>query len=309
MIISPRARATAEAGRWPAAVVGLAALVVAGSALAASAADLYYERTLMAAVDTRCRLFEPAIGAALKSAAAQARGAALRSGVAQDSLVSVERRARNRAASARCDSPDIATAATRVRTAFKGYAQLTRMTWPGDIADWRGDRTVTRLGPLWRLSQASSFGHDRMIFGFGGEDTPGALLAAASFTDGRTPYAARLVMRDPARAGQPYLDGRKAASRGGIPLADRTPPPQATRAFAAEARSTASERLRPAGAKSAILFRFPMRAADALDGLDPREAVAVEFVFAGATGDQVRRAYVEVGDFAAGRAFLQVGSR
>lgn len=308
-MMSPRARATAGAGRWAAAAAGLFALVVAGSSLAAGAADLYYERTLMSAVDTRCRLFEPAIGAALKSAAAQARGAALRSGAAQDSLVSVERRARSRAASARCDSADIATAATRVRTAFKGYAQLTRMTWPGDFADWRGDRTVTRQGALWRLSQTSAFGYDRMVFGFGGEDTPGALLASVSFTDGRTPYAARLVMRDPARAGQPYLDRRKSGAKGRIPLAGRTPPPQATRAFAAEARSTASERLRPAGTKSAILFRFPMRAADALDGLDPREAVAVDFVFAGATGDQVRRAYVEVGDFAAGRAFLQIGSR
>lgn len=306
---SPRSQTTARAGRWTARAAGVAVLVVAGSALAAGAADLYYERTLMSAIDTRCRLFEPAVGAALKSAAAQARGAALRSGVAQDSLVTVERRARGRAASARCDSADVVTASTRVKTAFKGYAQLTRMNWPGDFADWRGDRTVTRLGPMWRLSQTSAFGHDRMIFGFGGEDTPGALLAAVSFSDGRTPYAARLVMRDPARASQPYLDRRKSGAKGRIPLDGRTPPPQATRAFAAEARSTASERLRPTGAKSAILFRFPMRAADALDSLDPREAVAVEFVFAGSSGDQVRRAYVEVGDFAAGRAFLQIGPR
>jgi hypothetical protein len=40
--------------------------------------------------------------------------------------------------------------------------------------------------------------------------------------------------------------------------------------------------------------------------LDPREAVAVEFLF---SGDRVRTAYVEVGDFAAGRAFLQVAAR
>ncbi|MDO9247070.1 MAG: hypothetical protein Q7U11_11435, partial [Phenylobacterium sp.] len=43
-----------------------------------------------------------------------------------------------------------------------------------------------------------------------------------------------------------------------------------------------------------------------LSGLDPREAVMVEFLFA---GDAARRAYVEVGDFAAGRAFLQTASR
>ena len=44
----------------------------------------------------------------------------------------------------------------------------------------------------------------------------------------------------------------------------------------------------------------------ALGELDPREAVAVEFLF---SGDRVRTAYVEVGDFAAGRAFLQVAAR
>ncbi len=56
-------------------------------------------------------------------------------------------------------------------------------------------------------------------------------------------------------------------------------------------------------------FRFPAQAAGALAGLDPREAVAVEFLFATPDGDAVRRAYVEVGDFAAGRAFLHVASR
>ena len=37
-----------------------------------------------------------------------------------------------------------------------------------------------------------------------------------------------------------------------------------------------------------------------------REAVRVEFLM---TGEPVRVAYVEVGDFAAGRAFLQVAAR
>ena len=53
-------------------------------------------------------------------------------------------------------------------------------------------------------------------------------------------------------------------------------------------------------------FRFPASAAQAISALDPREAVAVDFLF---QDDRVRRIYVEVGDFAAGRAFLQVASR
>jgi hypothetical protein len=43
-----------------------------------------------------------------------------------------------------------------------------------------------------------------------------------------------------------------------------------------------------------------------LASLDPRESVAIEFLF---PDDVVRRAYVEVGDFAAGRAFLNLTSR
>jgi hypothetical protein len=43
--------------------------------------------------------------------------------------------------------------------------------------------------------------------------------------------------------------------------------------------------------------------------LDPREAVRVDFIFAGRDGDSVRTAYIEVGDFAAGRAFLASGQK
>jgi hypothetical protein len=59
----------------------------------------------------------------------------------------------------------------------------------------------------------------------------------------------------------------------------------------------------------AVAFRFPAAAADALAGLDPREAVAVEFLFAGDGGESVRTAYAEVGDFAAARAFQAVAQR
>ena len=64
--------------------------------------------------------------------------------------------------------------------------------------------------------------------------------------------------------------------------------------------------LLPKGAASGWAFRFPDAAALELAGLDPRESVAVDFLF---PGDVTRRAYIEVGDFAAGRAFLQVSGR
>jgi hypothetical protein len=70
-------------------------------------------------------------------------------------------------------------------------------------------------------------------------------------------------------------------------------------------QSAASEGLSP-GPKGR-LFHLPVTAAEALAALDPREAVAVEFVFSGAGGVTVRTAVFEVGDFAAGLAFLQAG--
>jgi hypothetical protein len=77
----------------------------------------------------------------------------------------------------------------------------------------------------------------------------------------------------------------------------------------AEARASADPALAPGGARGAIAFRFPAAAASALADLDPREAVAIEFLFEGRGGDGVRTAYLEVGDFAAGQAFLNLAQR
>jgi len=306
---SPRGSVKATAGRWASLGLGLTAVLGAGGAAATSAAvALLYERTVMTAANSRCALFEPAVGAALEAGRIQARGAALRGGSTSEALGEVERRARSKAFGAPCDSADLKTAAGRVRTAFEGYAKLQRMTWPGDYGGWQGDRIITRDNPVWRLSQASVFGYDRMVFGMGGKSGQGVLLASVTFADGATPYAARVVMRDPARAPMAYLDRRLSGMKGKIPLSARTPPAGATRSWSAEARSTASERLLPKGATKGLLYRFPTAAADAMATLDPREAVVVEFVFADRSGrDAVRRAYVEVGDFAAGRAFLNIG--
>ncbi len=106
----------------------------------------------------------------------------------------------------------------------------------------------------------------------------------------------------------PYLDARGADAQGRLPLARRLPPAGALKSYIAEARSTAGEDLLPRDMKSGWAFRFPADAARRLAALDPRESVAVEFVFPGAR-DTVRRAYVEVGDFAAGRAFVQMAQR
>lgn len=303
---SPRVSAKRAAGRWMGCFLGAALLAGPVAALASSAADLFYERTVMTAADARCGLFTPALGQSLVAAQAQARGAALRAGADAAQLSDIQRRAEAKAAATACDSPDLRVAAGRVRSAFDGFQRITRLSYPGDLTAWQADRTYT-ASSIWRLAQPAQFGADRMIFGLAGRDAPGALVAVVSFADGQAPYAARLVMRDPARAPQPYLDRR--AGGGPLPLNSRLPPRVLDRAYMAEARSAANPALLPPGATDGWTFRFTGEAAEALATLDPREAVTVEFLFAARAGDSVRTAYIEVGDFAAGRAFVRYVAR
>ncbi|MFZ5718992.1 MAG: hypothetical protein ACOY5Y_05935 [Pseudomonadota bacterium] len=275
--------------------------MAAPSAAAARPADLFFERTVMTAADQRCGLFPPAVSAALAAGAAQARGAALRAGSEAASLSRLEQKARQQAARLDCRSAELAAEAARIEAAFAGYQRITRMTWPGEAAAWRADRGVGRTA-RWRLAQDVAFGPDRMTFGLAGRDGASALIAAADFADGARPYAARLLLRDEGRTMGPYLP----AGARSVPLSRKLPPRAATRAFLAEARSRAEPELSPGGTENGWAFRFPAEAAQALADLDPREAVAVEFLF---SGERVRTAYVEVGDFAAGRAFLQVAAR
>jgi hypothetical protein len=285
--------------RWTGVLAGAACLMSPSVLLAANAADQLYERTLMSAADARCRLFEHAVGSALDAARAQARGATLRSGASQADVEALEQRARGKAAQATCRSKDMTTAADRVRSAFEAYATLQRMHYPGDLSAWHAERGVSATIPLWRLSQPSMFGADRLIFGLVSRSN--AVSAVATFADGAQPYAARLVMRDPARTQGPYLN-----LRGGAGLSFKVAPRSASQVFNAETREQAPVTLLPTGAKTGLGFRFPVAAAEAISLLDPREAVTIEFTFADRNGrDAVRKAYVEVGDFAAGRAFLR----
>ena len=293
-------------------IVGLLTAAVGAPLRAhAAAVDAFYERSVMTAADQRCRLFTPEMASALAAAQAQARGAAMRSGFSGADLDRVELRARATANSVPCASRDIATAADRVRTAFDGYSRLQKMDFHGDSADWTANRAVSRNLLTWRLSQPEPFGWNSLVFGIAGRGSDTGLVAVANFPAGAQPYAARLVLRAEARAPEPFLNIIRASTNGHLPLDARMPPAFATRDYFPEARQSADASLLPHGAASGIAFRFPSAAADAIARLDPREAVAIEFLFASPTGDRdtVRTAYVEVGDFAAGRAFLAAALR
>jgi hypothetical protein len=220
-------RSAKPASRWMGLLV--AAGVAAPGFVRAQPADLFYERTVMTQADARCGLFAPEVGAALAASAAQARGAALRAGATVDSLRATEATARAKAGVVACSAPDLAIAATRVRTAYSGYAKISRLTYIGDLADWRADRNVSKAA-RWRLIQDTVFGPDHMSFGLAGRDGSAALVAVARFADGAEPYAARLVLRNSTRSPQPYLDRWGGGSTAGLPLARRLPPASGVKA-------------------------------------------------------------------------------
>ena len=284
-----------------------AALAAAPGLAHAQAADLFYERTVMSAADERCGLFAPDVSAALAAGKAQARGAALRAGASPETLKGLERGARAKALRLDCAAPEVLREAAREKSAFAGFLQYTRASYRGDLAGWRADRNG---GPKtrWRLVQETGFGRDRMSFGLAGLQNPGVLMAVARFDDAATPYSARVVMRDSERTLGAYLSRRGGEAMHAVPLERRLPPGGALKSFVAEARSPAGADLLPKDAKAGWAFRFPVQAVRELSALDPREAVMVEFLFAD-NRRPVRRAYVEVGDFAAGHAFLQLAER
>lgn len=274
-----------------AAALGLAAAPAQASG---AAEGLYYERSLMLAAHARCGLFSAAEAGALAAGAAQARGAALRGGAAEATLAAARGRAEARARATDCRSTDLATAAGRVRQAFAGWARTPRMTFPGDDAAWAADRY--RRAP-WRLIQSPAGDEAGAVAVAAGlsSDAPGLFTAAATFPAGQTPSTARLVLRDPRRSVGPWL------ARPGVAA---TPPRSASRVFLASAREAAGEGLLPPRARGGLAFRFPAEAAEAIAALDPRERFLVEFVFPDA---RVRTVRLEVGDFAAGRAFVAMG--
>jgi hypothetical protein len=287
------------------AAVAFGLMAAASTAPAATpAANLFYDRAVMTAADGACRLFAPDVAAALAAAKAQARDAALRSGADPASLAAAEARA-DAAGAAGCRSAGVVAAAQRVRAAFAGYARLDHMDFPGEFASWRADRPPPGDAPQWRASQRARFGWDVMVFGLAGQGQ--TLTAAASFADGARPYGARLVLRDADATSGPYLDARLADIAGHIPIDGRLPPRTSSRVFEAGQMRPAGADLAPPDMPGAVVFDFPDAAVDALARLDPRESAAIEFLFAGEGPDEVRTAYVEVGDFAAAKAFEAVG--
>jgi hypothetical protein len=154
---------------------------------------------------------------------------------------------------------------------------MPRMAFPGAAAEWRADRTWS-AEHRWRLVQNARLDDDPLSFGLAVRaDAAPELLAVARFDPRRPPVMARLTV-------------------GG-------------RVFLAESRHAAPKALRPARGRDALAFRFSPAAAAALEQLEARDTVRLEFVVLTRSGESVRSTVIEVGDFAAARVFLLAAAR
>jgi hypothetical protein len=286
--------------------IAIIALVPA-SARAQPPVSLLYERTLMITADARCHLFTPQIATALQAGMEQARGAALRSGARRSDVDAAEGRARAKAASVGCANPDLQVAATRVRQAFDGYAQLIQMTFKGVYSEWRAERPhPARKEPRWSLLQfagavdGSILRGSHLMIGLAG--LPGRMQLTVVSDDPRAATAslARITLRDPARFAAPYADPLRKD------LAAHLPPPDLTQTFLAGERAPAPAPLLPIGSHSGTMFVFRPLVREAMEQLDPRDTFKIELVFPSPAGDRVLTGWAEIGDFRAGEAFLAV---
>ena len=265
--------------------------------------DVYRERVAMGAIGAQCRLFDADTAAALTAGAVQARTAALRGGSTPEALDRGADDARAQVSRMACNSAHVQDAAARAREAFRAYASLIRMTFPGQVGTWRADRSMPRQSASWRLAQDAWAGQDKVVFGVAGVQGAEAVTLAVAPEDGASPYGARLLVRDSARLAQPLFQP------GAASLQARAPMRAAAKVILADARAPADPALRPIGAGKAVAFRFPASTEQALEQLDPREAVSVEILYPSDRGDLVRTAFLEVGDFDAGVAFLKTPPR
>ncbi len=257
---------------------------------AASLDEVYANRVAMSALNERCHLFEPSLASALAMSRDQARNAALRAGTSSAQLLTVARTAVSVVSQKACNAASVRQDALHLKSAFAAYRHVLRSRFPGRYASWSADRTVletrnpTGLWALWATPAAADAARGRLgILAYESKT-----LLFSSWHGGQLPSQARLLLRDPNLAANPYL-------AGGLTPAPRS----AVKVFYGANRFTAPE--------GGIGFGFSAEARAALAALDPREAAVIEFVFPTRDGDKTERLIYEVGDFAPADGFLGLG--
>lgn len=287
----------------------------AQQAATASAEQAFLERTSLEAADDKCGYFTALERTALKSGQLQARGALLRSGFNREDIDAAAGEVIRFANLQPCGDVEFRTAVDKLKDAFSAFMGQMTMEFPGRERVWSASRS---RWDTWRVVQTGS--SEAYLYQFGllapdaetDDDEPALYVPTEDTLPVQTPYllavdlildetqgapsTARLLIRDPRKATEPWL--------GAIFTDDPGPPPtRLTSAYWPSDRDIYENRNGTRRAR----FTFSPDATEALTELDPREWFQLVIQPDARTPNaQPSTLDVEIGDFRAAYEFTRL---
>lgn len=281
------------------------------------AEQAFLERTSLKAADEKCGYFTDLERSALISGQLQARGELLRSGIfSREAIEAAEREVAYYANSQPCGNADFINARAHLKSAFEAFIGTMVMDYPGLISTWNASRS---RWDSWRVVQNGSSKDWLFQFGLLAPELtdPDAFpptfarpleaplrtepfdLAVEIFLNDETvpPSLARILIRDPVKAPEPWL--------GTIFGNEIAPPPIAlTKTYWASGRTIITDE---ETSERKLRFTFSPDATDAIETLDPREQFQIAITpDPRAKNTNPNYLTVETGDFAAAHAFVKL---
>lgn len=287
----------------------------AQEAATASAEQAFLERTSLEAADDKCGYFTPLERTALKAGQLQARGALLRSGFDREDIDAAAGEVIRFANLQPCGDSEFRTAVDKLKDAFSAFMGQMTMEFPGRERVWSASRS---RWDTWRVVQTGS--SDDYLYQFGllapdvetDNDQPALYVPPEETGPVATPFqlaidlildetqaapsTARLLVRDPRKASEPWLGAIFTDAPG-------PPPSRLTSVYWPSERVIYEDRNGTRRAR----FTFGPDATEALSQLDPREwfqlVIQPDARMASA---QPSTLDVEIGDFRAAREFTRL---
>jgi len=255
----------------------------------------WLERVAISAADKICNLFSEGERLALASGIYQAEGELLRAGKKRAELQRLSAQVTEHAQGLGCNHAEVISVAATVRDSYRQFARTSFLEYPAPRSTWSASRSEH---DRWAASQTDKA--TGIVFGL--RRIPGkpdqSRLAIAMPARGVTPASAQLVFRDQEKMSEPWFGSLSGKSDKLAPA-----PRAASRiAWAGKVMSGRNEVGDPIW-----IFTFDAGVIDALEQLDPREAIQVNLLPAPRAKDQKMKSIIyEIGDFRAARAFSMI---
>jgi hypothetical protein len=255
----------------------------------------WLERVAISAADETCHLFSDGERLALRSGLYQAEGELLRAKTNPAEMRRLSAQVSEHARSLGCGHPEVVSVAATVRNSYRQFAKISYLEYPAANSMWGASRSEH---DRWAVSQTDK--NSGLMLGL--RRVPGdpdaTRLVVAMPARGVTPASAQLSFRDPEKLPEPWL-----GSLSGVSAKLSAPPRSVSHLeWAGKVMGGKDEVGNPIW-----IFSFNPSAIEALEQLDPREAVQVNLIAAPRAKDQAPKQFTfELGDFRAARAFSMI---